>query len=616
MNGFVRKSGSIFLTMVLLLCWTLAGGSNAWEIESLQKALQEKGAKWVAGETSLSYLTREEFKQMLGFRPSLGSGFSRQLSASSWDNILLTLPVAVDWRNNNGGNWISPVKNQEQCGSCYAFATLATLETLIKLDQHNPFLDVDLSEQYLVSCGPTGNRDGYDYGGCLGNYSDFVGDFLLQVGVPDEECFPYDANQVAGIEPLCDGACGDWSTRTITIADWSYIAPAATFYLPHLEEIKATLVNKPVPCGMFIYEDFKNYVGGVYSPLSGQENLGGHFVVIVGYDDSQSCWIVKNSWGPDWGENGFFRIAYNQTSINSPTMFGLEALDLEYGNTVTTTTTTAPVTTTTTIGPDSLPNLVPCAPYGWSSPIVPAAQQGTSVHTPGIDVLYPTPRKTYIDFALCNDSENKVSDTFTVSLYIDNVEAFTAEVDEPLDGKSYHVWLDERFSLSEGQHVLKVVADVNDDVAETNEEDNTFEISFTWEAKFWPRLYKSMLGENTDHSVRLLRDFRDNVLIKTGTGRAYVEILYNNSLDLVRLLFNNEKLRVQTADVIKGMLPLVSTVLAGDPVVLPPRLIAVFEELLGDYAEKARPELGVTLRKVREEIRSGKLFDELGIRVE
>jgi hypothetical protein len=376
-------------------------------MEVLQKTLQEKGATWVAGETSLSHLTQEEFKQMLGFQPSLHVGRASQLPEKPRSAVLNTLPSSIDWRSNNGGNWISSVKDQQQCGASYAFAPLVTLETLIKLDRNDPLFDIDLSEQYLVSCGPWGKRNDNDYGGCLGNYSDYIADALMYVGVPDEDCFPYDVNQLTGIEPFCDGACSDWISRVTTITDWSYIAPQATFYLPHPDAIKAVLVNKPVPCGMNIYEDFKNYVAGIYEPLTGQENLGGHFVSIIGYDDTQSCWIVKNSWGPHWGENGFFRISYNQTTINSLTLFGIEALDLHYGDAITTTTTTTgPITSTTTsIGSDTLPNVVPCAPSGWTYPIVPASQQGTTVYDFSGDALYPAPQKTYIDFALCNDSD-------------------------------------------------------------------------------------------------------------------------------------------------------------------------------------------------------------------
>jgi len=612
-----KQRAGIGLLLILFL-GILVRTVSAGEMEVLQKRLRERGATWVAGETSLSHLTREEFKHLLGFQPSLPFGLAAQLLEQPKSAVLYTLPSSIDWRSHDGGNWISPVKNQHECGSCYAFATLAALETLIKFDQNDPLFVTDLSEQYLVSCGPWGERNGYDYGGCLGNYSDYVADALMYVGVPDEDCFPYDVNQLTGIEPLCDGACSDWMSRATTITGWSYIDPQATFYLPHPDAIKAVLVNKPVPCGMNIYEDFKNYVGGIYEPLTGQENLGGHFVCIVGYDDSQSCWIVKNSWGTHWGENGFFRISYNESTINALTLFGIEALDLQYGDAVTTstTTTTEPVTSTTTsIGSDTMPNVVPCAPPGWTYPIVPASKQGTTVFNLSGDALYPTPQKTYIDFALCNESDMAVTESFSVALFIDDVELFAATVDDDLGGNSYRVWLDEPFSLPAGQHVLTLVADVHDEVIEDNEEDNSFAMDFSWDGAVWPRLYGNMLGDSPAENIRLLRDFRDTVLITTTTGKRYVEVLYSNAFEIALLLLNDGELRVRTARVIEDVLPHIPRMLEGKEVVVSSHTIAAFEALLASFAAKAQPRMKTALIRVKNGVHEREIFDELGISV-
>ena len=628
----IARIGLLLILSLGLLVRTV----SAWEMDVLQKTLKEKGATWVAGETSLSHLTREEFKQMLGFKPMLHVGTASQLPEKPKSAVLYTLPSSIDWRSNNGGNWISPVKEQQECGACYAFAPLAALETLIKFDQNDPLFDSDLSEQYLVSCGPWGNRTGHDYGGCLGNYSDYIADFLMDVGVPDEDCFPYDETQLTGIEPLCDGACSDWMSRVSTITDWFYIAPQATFYLPHPDAIKAVLVNKPVPCGMQIYEDFKNYVGGVYEPLTGQENLGGHLVCIVGYDDSQSCWIVKNSWGTHWGENGFFRISYNETAINTLTLFGIEALDMQYGDagTTSTTTTTEPATSTTTTGPatsttttgpatssttsigsGTMPNVVPCAPLGWTYPIVPASEQGTTVFNLSGDVLYPTPQKTYIDFALCNESDIAVTEPFNVAFYIDDVEMFTVTVDDDLGGNSSRVWLDQPFSLSRGQHILRLVVDVHDEVIEESEEDNSFAIGFRWDSAVWPKLYGNMLGDSPAENIRLLRNFRDTVLITSPTGKRYVEVLYKNSLEIALLLLNDGELRVRTARVIEDVLPHLPLMLQGREVVVSSHTIAAFEALLDSFAAKAQPGMKAALRRVKKGVHERDIFDELGISV-
>ena len=626
--------------VLVLLCILFLGlpvrSAFAWEVEALGKTLRERNATWVAGETSLSHLTRDEFREMLGFQPALHSGGDSPLPEKPRSALLSALPPSLDWRSNSGENWISPVKNQGQCGSCYAFATLAALETLIKLDQDDPLLDVDLSEQHLVSCGPRGSRSGYDYGGCLGNYSDYIAAFLVNAGAPDEGCFPYDETQLAGVEPLCDGACSDWFSRAVSIADWSYLAPGTTFYLPHPDEIKAALVSKPVPCGMNVYEDFKNYAGGVYEPLPGQENLGGHLVCIIGYDDGQSCWIVKNSWGQHWGEDGFFRISYNQSDINSLTQFGIEALNLEYGgaaapSTTTTTlsagtttttvplsssTTTAPATSTTTTatGSDGMPNLLPCTPPGWTYPVIPASRQGTTVFNPGNDILHPAPRKTYIDFALCNDRDVAVTEPFTVALFIDDVEVFSARIDDGLGGTSHRIFLDEVFILAEGEHLLKLVVDAYDEVSEENEEDNSFAMPFSWDGAVWAKIYGNILGEAPAENIRLLRDFRDRILLTGRTGRRYVEVLYRYSFEIALLLLHDQEVRVETARLMEELLPHLKLMLQGREVVLASRTIADFASLLDTLAAKAHPEMRTALGRVKKSIQAGEIFDELGIK--
>jgi C1A family cysteine protease len=620
----------ILVNCFFLLILVNIKGVFGWELEALQRRLQEEGAKWTAGEKSLSHLSKEEFKQMLGLKFHGRIKVIPIVSTKARSSRPFSLPSSLDWRDYNGVNWITPIKDQQQCGSCYSFATVGTMETLIKLDQSDPDFDVDLSEQYLVSCGPSGSRQGIDYGGCIGNYADYVSDFLTSTGVPDEACFPYDANQVAGSEPSCDEVCGDVASKVKKLSSWSYIAPQASLYIPQPDEIKAVLVNKPVPCGFLVYEDFQNYTGGVYEPLTGQEILGGHLVYIIGYHDSQSCWIVKNSWGTDWGESGFFKIAYNQTSVSSLTWFGTEALDFNYGESVTTstippssttstaisTTTTVPITTTTTtIAPEDMPNLAPCAPYGWSDPIVPSSQQGTNTYDPETNFLYPSPQKTYIDFALCNENNVDITDSFTVSLYIEGVEVITKGVVDVFDGKSYKTWLDEPFALSEGEHTLKLVVDVNNDIDEANESNNTYEKSFTWGSEKWSFLYSEMLGVDYQGDIQLLRNVRDKFLVTTKTGRVYVNLLYKNSAEIASLLSKDKDLRVRTASVVEQLIPELASLLNGEEAVMSLSMIYNVETLLDEFEVKASPGMKTAIKGVKRAIRKGVIFEQLGIKV-
>lgn len=619
----LHKIAAFLIIMLSLVLWVEP--ASAMKLEVLRQKLAENRAGWKAAETSLSNLSTEQFRQMLGFAPLVREETIQQLSIEPESQVIYELPAAFDWRNNNG-DWVTAVKTQGECGACTAFATLAAFETLVMLDAGNPTPEVDLSEQYLVSCGPSGTRGGYAYGGCIGNYSDFISDFLMGAGVPDETCFPYAAGQDTGTEPPCDGACADAAARMKKIVSWSYIAPQAGFYLPRPDQIKAVLVNKPVPCGMFIYDDFKHYAGGIYEPVSGQDSIGGHLACIVGYDDSQNCWIVKNSWGEGWGEDGFFRIGYDQTSGNSLTMFGLEALDLSYGEPVITTTTTTSIpvttttvpgttTTTTTVPQSDAPNLIPCAPYGWSYPIVPSAQQGTSDFNPQSDVLYPSPRRTYIDFAVCNDSDIPVEEPFTVSFYIDGREAYAAVVDDKLTGKSYRAWLDEEFSFSEGEHTLLFAVDADGAIEEGDEGDNVFEMSFKWGA-LWPVVYGRMFGPAGSDTVPLLRKVRDEVLMASGEGRACVRMLYRLSWDIAMILLSDTELRLQTAGVVKQLLPEAACLADGETVLLSSAKLASCEALLDRFASRGGPKVKALAAALQEKMREGTLFDQLGIQIE
>jgi C1A family cysteine protease len=603
--------------MVTMISLILAAvPASAMKLDVLRQKIAESGAGWTAAETSLSHLSTEEFSQMLGFVPVSRDGTCQQLKMMAESHLIYELPAAFDWRNNNG-NWVTPVKSQGTCGSCTAFATLAAFETIIMLDEGSPDPTRDLSEQFAVSCGPAGTRDGYAYGGCIGNYSDYIAAFLRDAGVPDEACFPYVAGQDTGTEPPCGNACVDTTTRVKKIVDWSYLAPQASLYLPQPGQLKAVLVNKPVPCGMYIYEDFKHYSGGIYEPVPGQDVIGGHLVCIIGYDDSQNCWIVKNSWGAGWGENGFFRIGYGETSGSSLTTFGLEALDLSYGDPVSTTTTTSILaTTTTTSAPeDESPNVKPCAPYGWSYPIVPSSEQGTSDFNPASDVLYPAPRKTYVDFAVCNDSDVPLSRSFAVSLFIDGIEAYTAEISEDLQAKSYRAWIDEPYSFSEGEHTLLFSVDVLDEIAEADESDNIVEMTFSWSA-LWPGLYERMFGRDGDDTVQLLRRLRDEVLMAGGKGRACVRTLYRFSWEVAMLLLSDTELRLQTADVIKQLLPEAACLAEGETVLLSSSKLASCEVLLDRFASRGGPHVRALATGIKEKIREGALFSELGIQTE
>jgi len=221
-----------------------------------------------------------------------------------------SLPVSFDWRNVGGRDYITPVRDQGNCGSCWAFATMASLEGNINAYYNNPNISQNLSEQDLISCGyPYNSLD--KLGGCEGAYPDQIEkifkSYLPNTGVTQENCFVY-----SGTDKKCS-KCKTWQTQ-VWKTNNSYQS-----ITPTIDNIKSALVNYgPVEVGMLVYDDFFAYTSGVYSHTINTLD-GGHTVTIVGYGNDGNnvpYWIVKNSWGTNWGENGYFKIKMGDSSID------------------------------------------------------------------------------------------------------------------------------------------------------------------------------------------------------------------------------------------------------------------------------------------------------------
>jgi C1A family cysteine protease len=224
-------------------------------------------------------------------------------------------PEHFDWRNveyeGQIGNWLTSIKTQGPCGSCWAQAAIGTIEAMVNIQRDNPDIDLDLSEQQLVSCCNIGCN------GCHGGNSYYAWEYLMDNnGAILESYFPYEGidfngcnnwqNEDCSEDPItCDMKSDDWDNFTVPIKSIGYY-DNADFSL-----IKDTLVNVgPVVTYMLVYSDFINYLGGIYEKNKNAELAGGHAVMIVGYDEKEDYLICKNSWGKIWGEKGYFRIRY------------------------------------------------------------------------------------------------------------------------------------------------------------------------------------------------------------------------------------------------------------------------------------------------------------------
>jgi hypothetical protein len=238
------------------------------------------------------------------------------LPATSLGGIVL--PAQFDWRDRDGKNFTTPVKNKDSpqhCSCCWAFAVVGAMESMWKIQTQSPSLTPDLAEQQLLSCSKLG---------CKWAPLPTVLDFIQKnQGLGEEAAFPYQASADLSCSQVAQG----WQQKAFQIESWIKVTPDT-------ESIKKQLLSGPVVAGMNVYDDFMSYAGGVYEHSWGAK-LGGHFVLLVGWNDADGAWISKNSWGDGWGEDsygrtgqkGWARIKYQTAEIQQAEAFALK-LDL------------------------------------------------------------------------------------------------------------------------------------------------------------------------------------------------------------------------------------------------------------------------------------------------
>jgi hypothetical protein len=205
-----------------------------------------------------------------------------------------TLPDSFSWNDVNGVDYTTAVKNQAPAPTCEAYALCACLETIMQY-QLKEIYQPDLSETHLYFYANGTYERGYV------NIVD-AATYLQTIGVPDEGCYP-DPHRPFDypFESL-----PDWHNRTVKISDWGWVEKSP-------DSIKNAIIEYgPLAACFYLYKDFIYYTGGIYHHKWGEIN-NGHVMAIVGYNDVDQYWIIKNSAGSDWGEHGYCRMAYDST---------------------------------------------------------------------------------------------------------------------------------------------------------------------------------------------------------------------------------------------------------------------------------------------------------------
>lgn len=215
-------------------------------------------------------------------------------------------PPLVDWRSRWGWPWITSVRDQNGCEACWAFGATALTEAMTRIEHcfWPHFSEGDVHKGIGAKCANTG-----DVGAAM--------DWIHQHGLCDPDCFPWTTADIpyapssdrngrsvrGGIDKTWVGSVADQKAWLDTVG------PLATFFE--------------------VWHDFDGYGSGVYkrSTASWNYDRGGHIMLVVGYDDAQQAWIVKNSWGTGWGMHGYCLIGYGQADIDTYAKLGVRNMN-------------------------------------------------------------------------------------------------------------------------------------------------------------------------------------------------------------------------------------------------------------------------------------------------
>ncbi|MCK4341958.1 MAG: hypothetical protein KAY37_09575 [Phycisphaerae bacterium] len=276
------------------------------QIKALQKRAEQENWTFTIGASEATQYPLEHLCGLVVPPPGWGEHVR-------WDPCLpdgRDLPAVFDWREEDPFGGVTQIRSQANCGSCWAFGAVAAMESAILLTIHEP---IDLSEQWLVSCSDAGSCDGgwhfeaLEAMTCTGTeYGDPCGDY----GAVLEEDFPYNATNSACYCPYDHPHC---------LEAW-YAVGGDEWSQPTDEQIKQAIYDHgPVATCVYVNYLFQVYDGGIFNAC--QDEWVNHVVLIVGWDDNEGVWIIKNSWGGTWGELGYMRITYGCSRIGFSTCY-------------------------------------------------------------------------------------------------------------------------------------------------------------------------------------------------------------------------------------------------------------------------------------------------------
>jgi len=262
---------------------------TVWKKNMDQINAHNKGNhSFTLGMNKMGDMTAAEYKKLLGYS-NVQQPFARSKREVTLHGHKSAPGAALDWRSKGA---VTPVKDQGQCGSCWAFSATGSIEGAWQIKGNTL---ASLSEQQLVDCSTS-----YGNQGCNGGLMDYAFEYVIaKKGITGEKDYPYTAQ---------DGTCKTGKAVRAKITSYADV--------PQGNEAQLTPAVNKGPVSVAVEADqsaWQFYSGGVLDDPSCGETLD-HGVLLVGYgtDAGKDYWIVKNSWGTGWGESGYIRLVRNK----------------------------------------------------------------------------------------------------------------------------------------------------------------------------------------------------------------------------------------------------------------------------------------------------------------
>ena len=271
----------------------------------LNSRLMRDNKTWRAGVTDIAMMTYEEKKNLFGGKvPILYGldyykggvfvmpGYEDVAATNGFSSRSAAYVQEWDWRNRHGKNWMTPIKNQGACGSCWAFSPIGTLEAYINL-YFNQLLNYNLSEQDVLSCSGGGT--------CSSGYINDAFEYIKSSGSIPENCFVYSAT-----DESCNNQCAS-PDDIVSFEQYNSVSHNDT-------AIKNALLKNPISFGISSWSHFlvlagyKQIQSGQYYFISSNSSDS---VIILPNNPliGHTAWLLNNSWGTSWGNNGYGYVA-------------------------------------------------------------------------------------------------------------------------------------------------------------------------------------------------------------------------------------------------------------------------------------------------------------------